>query len=656
HSNDLRLGETALSHVSAPSELAQTLHHGEGFRGGQVMATIAAAGRATHCRRNGLWDVIIDEPQELVAGHVNLVNAQELSTTRSYVQLPEGFRVPFLDATADYRPDEYIVPRPGHEGPINLTELLEMPGKVWPDEIAREATRRFYELMHRPDIHQARLDHEALPLEQGDLVMFSNPILTEMQDAARVMRVEGNLVLLDREVEMIAVQSYAIRFMVIGEPDEKGLVEATSVLRAVRTQPGQRRLLQLLGGGVQPEQDSIVQFGPASADSFPVRVVAAEMGEQFSTVLRLVAAAPEIDELTDAFVAPPWTGRRGDDVGFDSFDPEPPRFAGVASSINPALSDPGGLGSYVDANTTARWLVVRLSRVPGAAFLTHFVLHWRVGTGAWTSRDVPLGSGVAEIEGFELGDVVALYAVAVGFGGAISDPGALITYSVGDGDLALPSSLDADGMIAAGGLGHAVLTIPIPAGDTQQVQIYRVPTGDTLDRDLHAAGAPVPVSAGITSSIVDGDATRRTLVDALETGSDWTPGAGWTLSGVADHGAGAAGALAHPITVSDGQSLRIAFTVSGLTGGTLTPQLSGSDTVSAAAVTADGRHYAELAASGTTAFELLADASFAGQVSDLSVYIRTNTSAPQGAWDYYAEPRDGDIVAAMAGPIPTQIS
>jgi hypothetical protein len=38
HPNDLRLGKTALSHVSAPSELVQTLHHGEGFRGGQVIS------------------------------------------------------------------------------------------------------------------------------------------------------------------------------------------------------------------------------------------------------------------------------------------------------------------------------------------------------------------------------------------------------------------------------------------------------------------------------------------------------------------------------------------------------------------------------------------------------------------------------------------
>ncbi|TQS71759.1 hypothetical protein ERN12_12220 [Rhodobacteraceae bacterium] len=38
HPDNLRLGETAFSHSSAPSELAQTLHYVERSRGGQVSA------------------------------------------------------------------------------------------------------------------------------------------------------------------------------------------------------------------------------------------------------------------------------------------------------------------------------------------------------------------------------------------------------------------------------------------------------------------------------------------------------------------------------------------------------------------------------------------------------------------------------------------
>ncbi|MCF6317554.1 MAG: hypothetical protein L3J30_15065, partial [Marinosulfonomonas sp.] len=36
HPNNLRFGKTALSHLSAPSKVGQTLHQGEGTSGGQV--------------------------------------------------------------------------------------------------------------------------------------------------------------------------------------------------------------------------------------------------------------------------------------------------------------------------------------------------------------------------------------------------------------------------------------------------------------------------------------------------------------------------------------------------------------------------------------------------------------------------------------------
>ena len=192
----------------------------------------------------------------------------------------------------------------------------------------------------------------------------------------------------------------------------------------------------------------------------------------------------------------------------------------------------------------------------------------------------------------------------------------------------------------------------MPAGDTTRLQIYRAPVGDTLDRAAHAVGRPVLVSAGITSSIVDGDATRTDLL----TGA-WSGGAGWTPG--PDGGSAAAGSassLRQPITVADGQVLRIALTVSGMTAGTLTPQLAGSATVLGAAITADGRHYMELTAAGTAEVALEKDAAWDGTVSEVSLYIRSGTSAPQGAWDYWAEPQVDGLYADAAGPITTEIS
>ncbi|KGM47173.1 hypothetical protein ATO9_19365 [Pseudooceanicola atlanticus] len=55
HPDYLRLGETALSHVSAPSELAQTQHHGDGFRGGKVNRSVLASWRPKRRPRIAVW-------------------------------------------------------------------------------------------------------------------------------------------------------------------------------------------------------------------------------------------------------------------------------------------------------------------------------------------------------------------------------------------------------------------------------------------------------------------------------------------------------------------------------------------------------------------------------------------------------------------------
>ncbi|GGG63888.1 hypothetical protein GCM10011415_07950 [Salipiger pallidus] len=150
----------------------------EGMTLREVLTVIASAGRAMPQRMGGRWGVVIDRPQSLIVDHINPRNADEFSTTRSYFEPPHGFRVKFRDATDDYNEAERLVRWPGYEGPITLTEVLEMQGKTDPAEVAREATRRAYELLYRPDIHQATQDHSVRTATRGDLVMLSNYLLT----------------------------------------------------------------------------------------------------------------------------------------------------------------------------------------------------------------------------------------------------------------------------------------------------------------------------------------------------------------------------------------------------------------------------------------------------------------------------------------------
>ena len=55
----------------------------------------------------------------------------------------------------------------------------------------------------------------------------------------------------------------------------------------------------------------VVHIGPAASESFPLVITRIEMGTGQTSVLRLADAAPIIDQLTDAEVAPAWSSRHG---------------------------------------------------------------------------------------------------------------------------------------------------------------------------------------------------------------------------------------------------------------------------------------------------------------------------------------------------------
>src|SRR5690606_23221521 len=109
----------------------------------------------------------------------------EFGWSRSYFDPPDAFRVKFLDETAGSAPAERLVPWPGHEGSIDLTESIEMPGKTDPAEIYIETRRRMYELLHRPDTFTAIQDGAARVATRGDQVMGSFDVIARSQVAAR---------------------------------------------------------------------------------------------------------------------------------------------------------------------------------------------------------------------------------------------------------------------------------------------------------------------------------------------------------------------------------------------------------------------------------------------------------------------------------------
>lgn len=206
---------------------------------GEMLLAICAAGRATPRHDGVRWSVVIDRPDDMVIDHISPRNASDFQWSRTYFEPPHAFRVPFFDAANDYKPAERIVPWPGHAGPIDRTEQIEMPGKTDPAEIWREARRRQYELIYRPDSYRAMQSGAARVATRGDLVALSSDVLTRTQVSARVRAVQGAMIALDDIVTMEAGKTYAIRFRTFTSADTIG----TSFVRQVEPRPaGGRRL------------------------------------------------------------------------------------------------------------------------------------------------------------------------------------------------------------------------------------------------------------------------------------------------------------------------------------------------------------------------------------------------------------------------------
>jgi hypothetical protein len=392
----------------------------------EALADIASAGRASPRHDGTKWGLVIDRPTPLVVDHIGARNSRGFKRRRTYLSPPDAFRIPFLDETNDWQKGERLVPWPGHVGPIEVTEKIDLPGKTNPDEIWIEARRRMYELIHRPDQYQLTQDGLVRVATRGDQVAVAHDGIAHAMLTARVKRVVGQLVVLDETVTIEPDTSYVIRFTGFADDDD---AVGTSVLRTVASEPGEHSAVRLSGTGALPRVDELVIFGTLGSESLLAFVRAEERGEDGSTTLHLVAAAPIVDELTDAEVPPAWDGRVGSPIGSPTAIPAAPLILLVASGA-----------TFGDDPET---LMVDLAPGNGsAAVVGSFEIdHRLVGAPGWTTTEVLVAEGGAEIEGYSLGDQVEVRARSVSIYGVEGPYTDTVTHVIGSSDPVTPQPL-----------------------------------------------------------------------------------------------------------------------------------------------------------------------------------------------------------------------
>lgn len=191
----------------------------------EVLADIAAAGRASIAMPDGKWSVVIDEPKSSIVQHFTPHNSWGFEGTRVLPKLPHALRINFVNRFKDYQPDEMLVYNDGYSAAnATLIESIDLPGVTDPGSAAAPGPifklGRFHleQLKLRPETYTLYTDLENLVCTRGDRVKVAHDVPLWGLGSGRVSGVVGAVtgIVVDEPMQMQTGTSYTVRWRTAG--------------------------------------------------------------------------------------------------------------------------------------------------------------------------------------------------------------------------------------------------------------------------------------------------------------------------------------------------------------------------------------------------------------------------------------------------------
>lgn len=256
-----------------------------------TVADICAAARGSPAVIDGKQGVIFDQPDSPIVQHFTPRNSRNFRSRRHYRYWPHAWRVRFLNEDMGYNEDERIVFDDGFdENNATRYEGMEFPGVTSSDQNWKLGRFHIAQLRLRPEDYSLEADFEQLVCTRGDRVVAAYDVPLWGLASGRVAALSASLpqsVTLDEEVTQEAGKMYAIRFR---------LADGSGLTRAVTTQAGTSRTLQLTGSGDMPTVGDLGTFGESGLEVVALRVKAIDHLEEGAARITLVDDAPAISE------------------------------------------------------------------------------------------------------------------------------------------------------------------------------------------------------------------------------------------------------------------------------------------------------------------------------------------------------------------------
>lgn len=260
-----------------------------------LLAEIAAAGRARVSMNELIWSVIQDKAQEMPVAVFTPRNTWDFNWSKTFPDIPHGLRVRFINAEKGYVVDEVIVYMDGYTAEnATIYESMETPGVTNYQQAWRMGRYYLANIALRPETYSFRADFEHLRCTRGDLIRFQHDVILSGISSARIKSVivdgAGDTVgvTVDDPFLMTDEVSYAVRIRTsTGNQIYKALVTDAGMQKEVAfTSP--------IPAAEGIATGDLIAFGVAGQETIPLIVKEIIPDKDLNAVITCVDYSPAI--------------------------------------------------------------------------------------------------------------------------------------------------------------------------------------------------------------------------------------------------------------------------------------------------------------------------------------------------------------------------
>jgi hypothetical protein len=270
----------------------------------EALQLVAAAGRASFSMRDGKYSVVRDRPQTVPVQFFTPRNSSNYTGAKAFEDLPHALKIKFINPAANWQLDERVVYDDGYDE-VTATKFqgLELFGCTSPDLAWRHGRYWLAAARLRPEVHELSTDIEYLVANRGDLVHVNHDVPLWGVASARVLSVEGQLVVIDELLDQYPATGTMLAMRVRLQTGSFLLTNVTLVPDPpTRTSQLWAATAAELAG-VAP--GDLLMLGTIGQETIPCVIRQISPGDNFSAKLSLVDAAPAIQN-ADTGPIPPW--------------------------------------------------------------------------------------------------------------------------------------------------------------------------------------------------------------------------------------------------------------------------------------------------------------------------------------------------------------